>query len=103
VQRGPSFPKADIAFDRNTGGYWAVVQEQVMQEQQEGDEKTATGSMEMPGDLYNGMDLVLLKNLPAGTSATVHTAAFLPTRLIKTVLSPEGEGTVRAGAGNPRR
>jgi hypothetical protein len=97
VQRGPSFPKADIAFDRNTGRYRAVVQEQ-----KEGDEKTATGSMEMPGDLYNGMDLVLLKNLPAGTSATVHTAAFLPKpRLIKTVLSPEGAGSVRVG-GEPK-
>jgi hypothetical protein len=98
VQRGPSLPKAEIAFDRNTGGYRMVVQEQ-----KEGDEETATGSMEMPGDLCNGMDLVLLKNLSAGTSATVHTAAVLPKpRLIKTVLSPEGEGTVRVG-GDPRR
>jgi hypothetical protein len=51
-------PKAEIAFDRNTGGYRTVVEEQ-----KEGDEKTATGSMEMPDDLCNGMDLILLKNL----------------------------------------
>jgi hypothetical protein len=71
-------------------------------EQKEGDEKTATGSMEMPGDEGNGMDLVLRKNLPAG-SATVHIAAFLPKpRLIKTVLGPAGEGTVRV-SGETRR
>lgn len=91
VQRGPALPKAEIAFDRRSGRYRAVVQDG-------NDEKTAAGPLEMPADLYNGMDLVLLKNLPAGTSATVQTAAFLPKpRLIKTVLSREGEERVLVG------
>ena len=93
VQRGPAFPRADIAFDRRSGQYRALTQEKNASE-----EKTATGPLEMPEDLYNGMDLVLLKNLPAKIGATVQTAAFLPRpRVIKTVLSAEGEERVLVG------
>jgi hypothetical protein len=93
VQRGPSLPKAEVAFDRTSGQFRAVTQEKPG-----GEEKSAAGPVDMPADVYNGMDLVLLKNLPAGTSATVQTVAFLPKpRLIRTVLSAEGEERVRVG------
>lgn len=93
VQRGPTFPKTEIVFDRKSGQYRAVAQEK-----KQGEEQTASGTLDMPADLYNGMDLVLLKNLGGATRATVQTAAFLPKpRLIRTVLSPEGEERVLVG------
>ncbi len=56
----------------------------------------------MPVDRYNGMPLILSKNL-ASTGATVQFAAFTPKpRLIKTVMSAEGEEQVSAG-GQARR
>jgi hypothetical protein len=94
VQRGPSFPGAEIAFDRKSGRYQARARDR------DGAEQTASGALEMPPDLYNGMALVLLKNLPAGERATVQMAAFTPgARLIRMVLGAEGEERVRfAGA-----
>jgi len=93
VQRGPSFPRTEISFDRKSGRYQALTQEKKGDE-----EKTATGPLDMPVDLYNGMPLVLLKNLPASGPTTGQTAAFLPKpRLIKMVLGPEGEDPVVAG------
>ncbi len=52
----------------------------------------------MPPDLYNGLTLTLLKNLPAGTPAVVKMAAFTPKpRLIAAHLTLEGEDKVRVG------
>jgi hypothetical protein len=93
TQRGPSFPKATIAFDRKSGQYRAQ-----HQEKQDSEEKTASGPLEMPPDLYNGMATTLMKNLPRGTGATVQMAAFTPEpRLLKMELTPEGEEKVRLG------
>ena len=92
VQRGPSFPRTEISFDRKSGRYQALTQEK------KGGEKTATGPLDMPTDLYNGMALVLLKNLPASGPTSGQLAAFLPEpRLMKMVLGPEGEDPVVAG------
>src|SRR5262249_51826913 len=92
VQRGPAFPTTDVAFDRKSRQYEARWQEK------KGDaEKTASGPLEMPPDLYNGMALVLLKNL-AGASASAQMAVFTPKpRLVKMTLGPEAEVTVHAG------
>ena len=58
----------------------------------------ATGQIEMPADLYNGMALVLLKNLADGERASGQMAVFTPKpRLIRMDLSPEGEEKVRLG------
>ena len=87
VQHGPSFPKADIAFDRKSGQY--RVQQQ---EKKDSEEKTASGPFEMPVDLYNGMATTLMKNLPRGTGATVQMVAFTPEpRLLKMELTADGE------------
>jgi len=92
-QHGPSLPTAEIAFDRKTGHYQARVQEKRGTE-----EKTASGELEMPPDLYNGMALVLLKNLSGGESADVKMAAFTPkARLLTMHLRPEGEETAMLG------
>jgi hypothetical protein len=93
VQRGPSFPKQEIAFDRKTGQYTAVTQEK-----KDDEEKSASGPLEMPADLYNGMALILLKNLAPGARTSGQLAAFLPKpRLLKVELGPEGEDRVTVG------
>src|SRR2546425_674640 len=83
VQSGPSFPAAtDVAFDRDTGRYRARV----------GDGKTSEDAIELPEDLHNGITGALLKNLPAGASATGHMLAFTPKPYrLETTLRSEGE------------
>ncbi len=94
VERGPSFPTTELSFDRKTGQYKARTQEKKGDE-----ERTAAGQLEMPADLYNGMALVLLKNLPEGERASGQVAVFTPKpRLIKMDLGPEGEDKIRFGA-----
>ena len=93
VQRGPSFPTTEISFDRKSGTYRARTQGKKGDE-----EKSASGALEMPVDLHNGMALTLLKNLPAGAGATGQMAVFTPKpRLIRMELTAEGEDKVRAG------
>lgn len=93
VQRGPSFPTAEITFDRRSARYTARTAEK-----KGGEEVASEGQMEMPHDLYNGMELVLLKNLAEGASATGQMVVFFPKpRLIKMTLSAEAEEKVRLG------
>jgi len=92
-QHGPSLPTAEVSFDRTTRQYKAVVQEK-----RGAAEKSASGELEMPPDLYNGMALTLLKNLSPGEGADVQVAAFTPkARLLTMRLRPEGEETVLLG------
>jgi hypothetical protein len=94
VQRGPSFPTWEIAFDRASGRYTARTQER-----KGGEEEASAGSFEMPPDLYNGMDLVLLKNLADGESASGQMVVFTPRpRLLRMSLLPEPDERVRLGA-----
>jgi hypothetical protein len=89
VQRGPSFPTLEVSFDRR-GRYDATAQSKIGD-----DEKHASGQMEIPADLYNGLPLMLAKNIPPGRVATVQTAVFTPEpRLVKTVISAEGDDQV---------
>jgi hypothetical protein len=98
TQRGPSFPGAEIAFDRKSGRYQAKVRGHVG-----APEEAASGELEMPADLYNGMALTLLKNLPPGETVTGELAAFTPKpRLLRMELSREGEDRV-AFAGDPKQ
>lgn len=93
TQRGPAFPGAEIAFDRKSGRYRAKTRERP-----DGPEETASGELEMPADLYNGMALVLLKNLAPGATVSARIAAFTPKpRLITMDLSHEGNDAVRIG------
>jgi hypothetical protein len=58
----------------------------------------AGGKFEMPADLYNGMALILVKNLPGGAGARVHMAVFTPDpRLIEMEWSWEGQDEVLLG------
>jgi len=83
VQRGPAFPETtDVSFDRDTGRYHAKV----------GDDDATKGNIDLPDDLYNGMASMLMKNLPAGASATGHDVVFTPKpRMLDMEVRPEGE------------
>jgi len=85
VQRGPSFPDgSDVQFDRR--GRWAARKLGAGA----ADER-ASGKVDVPEDVYNGMMSTLLKNLDAGAEATVHLLAFTPRpTLLETRLAPEG-------------
>lgn len=90
TQRGPVFPGAEISFDRKSGRYQAKRRERAG-----GPEEVASGEFEMPADLYNGMMLLLLKNLPSGEGATAQLAAFTPKpRLLSMEIRREGEDRV---------
>ena len=93
VQRGPSFPTMDVAFDRKAGQYKAVTQSKKGEE-----EKTASGAFEIPADVYNGMTATLLKNLQGGARAAAQMMAFTPKPIvIKMDLSTEGEDRISVG------
>ena len=98
VQRGPSFPGTEASFDRKTGRYQATTHEKPG-----GPAETANGEMDVPADVYNGMALLLAKNLRAGETASVQLAAFLPKpRLLRMEVRPEGEDRVVFG-GAPKQ
>jgi hypothetical protein len=90
TQRGPSFPGAEISFDRKSGRYQARTRERAGTR-----EETASGEFDMPADLANGMTLLMLKNLAPGKRATAQLAAFTPKpRLLRMDLNKEGEDRV---------
>ena len=94
VQRGPSFPdQIDVSIDRGTTAY--KVQSKAGED---GKEEMLTGEFELPQDAYNGMLIMLLKNLPKGTDETVSVLAFTPEpQVIKLQLLVMGEQTVQIG------
>jgi hypothetical protein len=74
VQRGPSFPETiEARVDRATERY-----EVHYRADDDSPPENLTGTFAMPGDVYNGLLSTLMKNLPAGGSATVQIVAFTP-------------------------
>jgi hypothetical protein len=88
VQKGPSFPESiDAAVDRASGRYTVRYRAD-----EDSPEETLAGDFELPLDVYNGLLSTLMKNLPAGNSATVQIVAFTPRpRLVSMLLKPAAE------------
>jgi len=93
VQRGPTFPEElEVTFDRKGGRY------QVRSRRDGGEPETAAGEVELPPDLYNGMMIMLLRNLGKGAAETVHVLVFTPKpTLVQLEMVPVGEETTLAG------
>lgn len=93
IQRGPAFPEdIEVSFTREPGR-WDVRRREKGKE-----DETRSGTIELPADVYNGMTLSILKNLPRGATATGHMLAFTPKpRLVKMSISPVGEDPVIVG------
>jgi hypothetical protein len=92
VQRGPAFPEpTDVSFDRKLGSYQVT-------SIHKGREKTSSGPIDLPPDVYNGMTSMILKNLPPKRTESVHFVAFSPSpRIIRLDLVPEGDQRIRIG------
>jgi len=94
IQRGPAFkPPMDVAVNGLTG------QVTVRYTDKDGKEKTVTDRLKLPSDVSNGMILTLLKNIrPDVPLTTLSMVAAAPKpRLVKLLISPEGEESVSAG------
>ena len=94
VQRGPLFPEQiDLSIDRGKAEYTFR-----SRAKEEGREKVLTGRFDLPADVYNGMFVVVLKNLRKGANETVSFLAFTPKpEIIKLELLFMGEQTVSIG------
>jgi hypothetical protein len=92
VQRGPSFPTSEIEFDRRDGRFKARTQTR-----KDDELKEASGPLEVPADAYNGMTLVLLKNLANGEGSGQMLVFTPKPRLVRMDLVREGEDDVRLG------
>ena len=78
VQRGPAFAEdSDISLQGTTGKYNIKTKSH-----KDGAEESIDGKLELPADVYNGMVLTVVKNLPKGASASVHMVAFTPKPLL---------------------
>ena len=63
-----------------------------------GGAETVSGEVELPPDTYNGMMIMLLRNLGKGAAETVHVLAFTPRpTLVRLEVAPVGEEPVLAG------
>jgi len=94
VQRGPSFPdQIEVSIDRRTAEYKVR-----SKTGKDGKEEVLTGAFPLPNDVYNGIFVTMLLNLPKGASETVNFLAFTPRpEVIKLELFLMGEHTVRIG------
>lgn len=92
IQKGPSFPETiEATVDRATGRYAVRYRGD-----EESPEETLAGDFELPLDVYNGLLSTMMKNLPAGDSATVQIVAFTPKpRLVKMLLAPAAEDPMK--------
>ena len=75
VQRGPSFPdQIEVSIDRRTAEYKVR-----SKAGEEGKQEVLAGAFTLPDDVYNGIFVTMLLNLPKGASETVNFLAFTPT------------------------
>ena len=94
LQRGPSFPaKLHVSFERKSKTY-------TVRSQKDGQEteQVLTGHMELPTDVYNGLTVMVLKNLPPGRTHTIHIVGFTPEpELYEVEIHLRGSETIQAG------
>jgi hypothetical protein len=78
VQRGPAFSEdTEVSLQRASGKYNVKTTSH-----KDGKAQVIDGRLELPADVYNGMVLTVVKNLPKGASAAVHLVAFTPKPLL---------------------
>jgi hypothetical protein len=93
VQKGPAFKQPiDVTVDGSTGQI-------TVRSTDDGKEKTMTERLKLPADVSNGMVLTLLKNIRSNVPLTTLSvvAATPKPRLVKLLISPDGEESFSAG------
>jgi hypothetical protein len=94
VQSGPAFADDLDATLSRSGAY--VVK---TKSRKDGREHEYSGTLTMPGDVYNGMVTTIAKNVSSRENTTVHIVAFMPEpRLIALELTPIGLQRLHLGA-----
>lgn len=94
MQRGPAF-SADLDATLSRDGRYVVTST----DHDDGKEVRYVGRLDMPGDVYNGLPVVIAMNLRPGDTANVHLVAFTPKpRLIGLQIAFAGTDTVMLGA-----
>jgi hypothetical protein len=93
-QTGPAFAaETEITMTPATGAYRVKTKDH-----KDGKEKVLEGMIEIPADVYNGLILTVVKELPKGATEIVHYVAFTPQpRLIELELAPVGEDKITVG------
>ena len=93
VQSGPAFAN-DLEVNLARSGAYVVT----TRAHADGKERTFTGTLDLPPDVYNGMVITIAKNLAPNTAQTVHIVAFTPQpRIIKLQLAPTATEEVLNG------
>lgn len=93
VQRGPAFAE-DLRVNLERSGTYEVK----ATSHDDGKTKSWSGTMDLPPDTYNGMIIVIAKNLTPGDTQRVHLVAFTPKpRMISLELAPAGSQRVKIG------
>lgn len=93
VQRGPAFGR-DLDARLEANGHYVVK----ARSHDDGKTETHEDTLDLPADVANGLPIILLKNLKAGETHTVHLVAFTPKpRLIGLELTPVAKGHVNVG------
>jgi hypothetical protein len=93
-ESGPSFAAdTEISMTPATGAYRVKTKDH-----KGGEEKVLEGRIEFPPDVYNGMILTVVKDLPKSAGEIVHFVAFTPQpRVIELALTPVGEEKITVG------
>lgn len=94
VQKGPAFRggELEVTFDRESGRY------RTRSWDEDGDESSGQGAVEIPEDIYNGMVGILMRNGKDGR-AEGHLFAFTPkARLIRLEVVPDGKESFTVGS-----
>jgi hypothetical protein len=93
-KRGPAFEAdTEISMTPATGAYRVATKDR-----KDGSEKVLEGTIDLPSDVYNGLILVVVKDLEKGAGETVHYVAFTPQpRVIELELKPVGEQKIAVG------
>jgi len=94
VQHGPSFPEQlDVSIDRGSAQY-SVRSRRGLQEK----EDVQSGQFDLPKDVYNGMLIMVLQNLPKGADETVSVLAFTPApKIVPVQLHAVEEQSIQIG------
>ncbi len=93
VQRGPAF-RADLDAALSRDGRFVVTSTS----HNDGKVERYTGRLDLPSDVYNGLPVVVAKNLRMGDTVNIHLVAFMPKpRLIGLRVAFAGTDTVLLG------
>lgn len=93
VQRGPAFAR-DLDASLSRSGKYLVT----TKSHKDGSERRYAGTLSLPSDVYDGMVMIIAKNVSPRDTTTIHIVAFTPApHVIKLELAPSGSQRVLLG------